>query len=710
MEYQPDIQVAAMVIFPSLNCLNETVQKIIDEKCPWLYYHLDNLRIKQKTITYHLQEVLLACCFETTTKLIGELFVTTPSDTILALLSFNKIEYESMESVLLLLKSQKCMGVFEIYTWQTLSSHLLSLAKNEPKGFLSAKLREERELGFVTNYLNQICLAPNVSHDWIDAVDCCPRVNQLSTLVSDLKKLLIVDHEQEDAENDEPNSKSIISTIGKWIQDNGVSNYVSPVSSELACGAKLQIQNFLSSASAGSSQILKLENVTFNALCTHEKEFIENEFDLDSKIKVCEDNSLTFLFTKKKRIPVVITRSFFTMAAEETTNKIRLKALHSYYVYLQFLNRIGLSDTTQVNDMVARMQTFGMTLCGLDNKYDGSYRLARNNLFPAKYFLGAKRDTLTVTKRLGLTVNDTLFVYHALGEHAFNQVLKAYKLQTPSPLSPGWECTGIPGYIDCDYSGGSGSYQTKSNSKSGQVSCIAFDKPWHPFHGIFVCNGCHRKVERAELLYYEANDEHLNHEQRERMEELNKRKKNRREVAILKHDITTYRRKRNMEFALKTENERRTMLDKRARQAKERGDVKKSQIECRKLKSKKKKYKEATRQKMVETLMTFGQRYHSRHVYNNHLIAVCDAVLEREIELGNETMMRTEKLGLLKYYKVEYDYVIARAGYKRFGATKQYVLVDEKRSDEDIQENLKMNRNIEELIQVCVSEVYNVSK
>ena len=466
MEYQPDIQVAAMVIFPSLNCLNETVQKIIDEKCPWLYYHLDNLRIKQKTITYHLQEVLLACCFETTTKLIGELFVTTPSDTILALLSFNKIEYESMESVLLLLKSQKCMGIFEIYTWQTLSSHLLSLAKNEPKGFLSAKLGEERELGFVKNYLNQICLAPNVSHDWIDAVDCCPRVNQLSTLVSDLKKLLIVDHEQEDAENDEPNSKSIISTIGKWIQDNGVSNYVSPVSSELACGAKLQIQNFLSSASAGSSQILKLENVTFNALCTHEKEFIENEFDLDSKIKVCEDNSLTFLFTKKKRIPVVITRSFFTMAAEETTNKIRLKALHSYYVYLQFLNRIGLSDTTQVNDMVARMQTFGMTLCGLDNKYDGSYRLARNNLFPAKYFLGAKRDTLTVTKRLGLTVNDTLFVYHALGEHAFNQVLKAYKLQTPSPLSPGWECTGIPGYIDCDYSGGSGSYH---NSRIGSL-------------------------------------------------------------------------------------------------------------------------------------------------------------------------------------------------------------------------------------------------
>ena len=48
---------------------------------------------------------------------------------------------------------------------------------------------------------------------------------------------------------------------------------------------------------------------------------------------------------------------------------------------------------------------------------------------------------------------------------------------------------------------------------------------------------------------------------------------------------------------------------------KERGDVvKKSQIECRMLKTKKEHYKERTRQKMVETLIVFGQKYHSRHV------------------------------------------------------------------------------------------------
>jgi hypothetical protein len=381
------------------------------------------------------------------------------------------------------------------------------------------------------------------------------------------------------------------------------------------------------------------------------------------------------------------------MAADEITNKIRLKALHSYYVYLQFLNRIGLSDTTQVNDMVACMQTFGMTLCGLDNKYDGSYRLARNNLFPAKYFLGAKRDTLTVTKRIGLTVNDTLFVYHALGEHAFNQVLKAYKLQTPSPLSPGWECTGIPGYIDCDYSGGSGSYH---NSRVGSL-----EKEWHPFFGYFLCHNCNRKVERAELVYYEANNESLIQEQRERMEELNKRKKNHREVTIL-----NTRRKRNVEFATKTENERRTKLDKKARQAKERGEVKKSTVENRAIRTTKDHYKDRTKQKMIDSLKILGRRYHSRHVYNNHLISMCDAVLEREIRLGNESLVKSEKLGLMRYLKHEYLYAIEKAGYKRVEKTKQYILEEDGKSDEDIGRNLKMNGSIQELIQECVNEVY----
>ena len=229
---------------------------------------------------------------------------------------------------------------------------------------------------------------------------------------------------------------------------------------------------------------------------------------------------------------------------------------------------------------------------------------------------------------------------------------------------------------------------------------------------MFVCHNCHRKVERAELLYYENNYDAINDDQKKRMHELNRRKelhRNHVQSAYI-YDASKTRKKRNIAFESTSENERRAVLDKKARQAKVRGDVKKSQIDCRMLKSKKQKYKEGTRQKMVETLVAFGQKYHSRHVYNNHLIAVCDAVLQREIELGNETMMRTEKLGLLKYYKLEYDYVIARAGYKRFGATKQYILVDDERSYEDIQENLKMSRNIEELIQVCVSEVYNVSK
>jgi hypothetical protein len=85
---------------------------------------------------------------------------------------------------------------------------------------------------------------------------------------------------------------------------------------------------------------------------------------------------------------------------------------------------------------------------------------------------------------------------------------------------------------------------------------------------------------------------------------------------------------------------------------------------------------------------------------------VCDAVLEREIKLGNETLVKSEKLGLMRYLKHEYIDVIERAGYKRVEKTKQYILEEDGKSDEDIDRNLKMNGSIQELIQECVNEVY----
>ena len=84
-------------------------------------------------------------------------------------------------------------------------------------------------------------------------------------MILDLKKLLIVDcHDDEpsaeaiiidddhevDAEaiiiddDHEPNADAIVYTIPKWIEDNSKSDYVCPVTSELACGAKLQIKTF----------------------------------------------------------------------------------------------------------------------------------------------------------------------------------------------------------------------------------------------------------------------------------------------------------------------------------------------------------------------------------------------------------------------------------------------------------------------------------
>jgi len=318
-----------------------------------------------------------------------------------------------------------------------------------------------------------------------------------------------------------------------------------------------------------------------------------------------------------------------------------------------------------------------------------SYRLARNNLFPAKYFLGAKRDTLTVTKCLGLTVNDALFVYHAFGENAFNQVLKAYKLQTPSPLPPDWECTGIPGYIDCVYSGGI--YHT---SRVGSLG-----KEWHPFFGYFLCHNCNAKVANAELKYYEANKNDLCANQKKRMEELIYRKNDHK----MKWSQCVRKDKRYQDGT------HREFLEKRNAQAKARGETKLAKLEYRYDESKSKFYSDITRERMVKALRIFGCKSPSRHIYNNFLIDVCDKVLEKEGDLGNEEIKRTPKQGLLVCLRHEYGRVKKLAGFVQKEGTKQYIMVPDPKTEEDIMMNKKRARTIstKDLIVESVNEVYD---
>ena len=383
------------------------------------------------------------------------------------------------------------------------------------------------------------------------------------------------------------------------------------------------------------------------------------------------------------------------MAAEETSTLCRIEAARSYFIYLEFLKLIGAASSGTILERVTHLKLYLMTLIDLN----GSYRLARKKIFPQHYF--SNRVSKTVPNSISLGVNETMLLYHELGEDIFNNVLKAFGVQVPSPLSVDYKCTGLAGYFDCE----------SHEKEYGFISCVGVTKPWHPFHGIFVCHNCHRKVERAELSYYQKNYDTINEDQRNRMNELIKRKEyHNRYVnsnSTYVNDISRTRKRRNDEFQ-KSEEERRAILNKKAEWAKKRGDVKQSKIENRLMESKTKHYKEGTRQKMIQSLIVFGQRYPSRYVYNNHLISVCDAVLKREIELGNEVMVRSKKLGLMKYYKFEYMNAIQRAGYERFGKTKQFILVDDQRSDNDIEHNLKKNQNIGELIEECVAEVYNV--
>jgi len=230
-------------------------------------------------------------------------------------------------------------------------------------------------------------------------------------------------------------------------------------------------------------------------------------FDIESKVDIIPNDKFSICFLKGTHVPVIITTSsFFVMVTEEVSIENRMEAVRSYFVYLHFLEKIGYAALESVTEKSVHLKTFLMSLVD----FEGNYRFARKKIFPLRYFFGGYPS---VSRCIGLGGNETFLLYHLIGEESFNHVLQSFSLQVPSPLSPDFKCHGLPNYFPCEFSN-----QTKSNSKSGQVSCIAFDKPWHPFHGIFVCHGCHRKVERDELVYYEANNESLIQEQRERME------------------------------------------------------------------------------------------------------------------------------------------------------------------------------------------------
>jgi hypothetical protein len=153
-----------------------------------LQYHPDRFKDLRETIYFHVQELIVACCFETCTKTIGALFISLPLATVRDILTLPEEIKMNLHQIASKLPSYNCLD--ELYTWPTLSSHLESLAKMSPNGFLASKIPQSKPFGFATHYLNASCLLPSIQHSYQDVVDCCPRAKQVSILAEQVKDAL----------------------------------------------------------------------------------------------------------------------------------------------------------------------------------------------------------------------------------------------------------------------------------------------------------------------------------------------------------------------------------------------------------------------------------------------------------------------------------------------------------------------------------------
>ena len=257
-QYLEHVQFATK-IHMKLNGVDETVHQILIQECPTLQYHQDQRDELHKTIFFHLHELIAACVFETCTGTVGELFFSLPSTLVRDILTLPEEVSTKLDQISS--KFQDNHSLYEVYTWPTLSSYLESLVKMDPDGFIASKIPSPKSFGFVTNYLNNCCLLPSVKHQYEDAVDCCPRSNQVSILAEQVKNAI---HSNLD----------IVDAIASWTRTYGGSSYVYPPQEMLAKGAMEKIRTYITSPRSP----LKIERSTFHALLNHHPSFFYEVF------------------------------------------------------------------------------------------------------------------------------------------------------------------------------------------------------------------------------------------------------------------------------------------------------------------------------------------------------------------------------------------------------------------------------------------------
>lgn len=152
--------------------------------------------------------------------------------------------------------------------------------------------------------------------------------------------------------------------------------------------------------------------------------------------------------------------------------------------------------------------------------FSGSWCAASHHLLPQGFLKGAQPNIMSVSKLLGITYLDCLYIRYFLGPESFQKLLVAFGAKSAaSPVEADYQCHGLPAV-------GNIPAQPCRHHHSCTNYCLAGGNTGtaHSLYGHFMCSQCmaHKGFERRERASLK-NGEDLDEKQQARLDNLDNR-------------------------------------------------------------------------------------------------------------------------------------------------------------------------------------------
>ncbi|CAB9518447.1 expressed unknown protein [Seminavis robusta] len=655
----------------------EVIHQILDLRLPGLFVHDDHQESVAHLIALQLCEALHACGRHTCTGTICERLTQLPSKQVVELMTPPTFE----SGVLGSMADIPVGGIPFITTWPTLRSWLVATGQ----GRLVRKLPEGECVTF--QRLGAV-FGPKLGVIQ-NAIPYCPRVQRdLEPLLNKLNAILEECH-MNDEEMDDTMKEQIRNALDAIRHDN-FDSYVKPTQEELGTFVRPLLARWLQEMP--HNYVIGMERCSLLALEACESEWLADNLDLSSEIDLLpHDPCALRVLQAKSKHRILVVSSYFRSMSEKTRMLARKRSVKAQLAGTSLLVQSGNLPVQHEEELRCVMQSFLMGLTfgyadghddndnGVDDEEDSlvddddadtdklNLRLARIKAMPNGFFLGAPPNVLGVSKSLEIGYAEAIYLREHLGFAKFGKVLTAHGINPHSPMEEDWCCPGTPATA-----GVVAKPCTNPEDVKKPVMIGAAVKE-HPFAGEWCCNKCHRGLERLEVKILQdkvSKGDELTTEQQERLEELEARQQNKRDKTKERRDLIKAEapealldEERNKEATTKKRKLNEYEENPKLKEA----DLKKRRKDDQKRREKGEKkarginrfttkgvgkdglYPKRIQEKLQLAIQHLGNELNEMHIFWNHIVDVCSAVLVKEEPKGM-AMKKTGKGEMVPTY------------------------------------------------------------